>query len=60
MEEKDGKFSFGGRAKSLFLQKTTRFRLASEGLRRGRQREQRLSFDRRNQIEISLPLFPLV
>ena len=38
MEEKDGKFSFGGRAKSLFLQKTTRFRLASEGLRRGRQR----------------------
>jgi hypothetical protein len=38
----------------------TRFRLASEGLQRGRQSEQRLSFDRWNQTEIPLPLFPLV
>ena len=31
-------------AREFFSQKTTRFRLASEGLQRDRQREQRLSF----------------
>src|SRR2546422_1607419 len=41
----NGRASAGpGTPESLFSQKTTRFRLASEGLRRGRQREQRLSF----------------
>ena len=60
MEEKDGKFPLEGAPNLFFLRKTTRLRLASEGIRRGQQREQRLSFDRRNQTEISLPLLPLV